>query len=37
MDDFDGDEDFMIAFARIYGNSSEPEFNDGVYVEILYD
>ena len=38
MDDFDGDEDFDdFAFARIYGNSSEPEFNDGVYVEILYD
>ena len=38
MDDFDEDEDFDdFAFARIYGNSSEPEFNDGVYVELLYE
>ena len=38
MDDFDDDEDFDdFAFARIYGNSSEPEFNDGVYVELLYE
>ena len=26
-----------FGFARLHGNSSEPEFNDGVYVELLYE
>tara|TARA_B100001094_G_scaffold300_1_gene299 strand:- start:6210 stop:10898 length:4689 start_codon:yes stop_codon:yes gene_type:complete len=38
MDDADGDDDYDdFAFARIYGNSSESYFNDGVYVELLYE
>ena len=36
--DYDNDGDFDdFGFARLHGNSSEPEFNDGVYVELLYE